>query len=211
MAFDHQEQEQIDELKDWWKRYGNHVLLAVLTVALIIAGYHGWRQYKGGQSMAAATLYEQLGDAERASDHKKVRDIAGQITAKYGTTIYGVFAAFSAARASVVSGDLADAKTQLTWVMQNAAEDEARDIARLRMAAVLLDEKNYAEALKQLDAKPVDSMAALYADLRGDILAAQGKKEEARGAYQLALDRSEASSPYRGVIQVKLDALGEAK
>ena len=206
MAFDHQEQEQIDELKDWWKRYGNHVLLAVLTVALIIAGYHGWRQYKSGQSMAAATLYEQLGDAERASDHKKVRDIAGQITAKYGTTVYGVFAALSAARASVVSGDLADAKTQLTWVMQNAGEDEARDIARLRMAAVLLDEKNYAEALKQLDAK-----AALYADLRGDILAAQGKKEEARGAYQLALDRSEASSPYRGVIQVKLDALGEAK
>jgi predicted negative regulator of RcsB-dependent stress response len=95
--------------------------------------------------------------------------------------------------------------------MQNAGEDEARDIARLRMAAVLLDEKNYADALKQLDAKPVDSMAGLYADLKGDILAAQGKKEEARGAYQLALDRSEASSPYRGVIQLKLDALGESK
>jgi predicted negative regulator of RcsB-dependent stress response len=211
MAFDHQEQEQIDEIKAWWKHYGNHVLLAVITVALIIAGYYGWRHYKGGQSMAAASLYEQLNDAERANDHKKVRDIAGRITDKYSSTVYGVFAALSAARASVESGDVAGAKAQLTWVMQNAGEDEARDIARLRMAAVLLDEKNYAEALKQLETKPVEPMTALYADLRGDILAAQGKKDDARSAYQLALDRSEAGSPNRGIIQLKLDALGESK
>jgi predicted negative regulator of RcsB-dependent stress response len=51
----------------------------------------------------------------------------------------------------------------------------------------------------------------LYADLRGDILAGQGKRAEARAAYQTALDRSEAASPYRAVVQVKLDSLGEAK
>ena len=53
-------------------------------------------------------------------------------------------------------------------------------------------------------------MAALYADLKGDILLAQGNGADARSAYQLALDRSEAGSPYRATLQLKLDSLGEA-
>ena len=211
MAFDHQEQEQIDELKAWWSRYGSHVLLAVTLVALIIAGFQGWRYYERNQAIAAAALYEQLEQAGRAGDHKKVRDIAGRIIGQYGSTPFGTFAAFSAARAALDTGDLAGARAQLAWVMSHAQEDEARDIARLRLAAVLLDGKNHAEALKHVETKPVDSLTALYADLKGDILAAQGKKEEARGAYQLALDRSEAGSAYRGIVQLKMDALGEPK
>ena len=75
---------------------------------------------------------------------------------------------------------------------------------------MLLDEKNYGEALKLVDAKPEDTMAGLYADLKGDILLAQGNNAGARDAYQLALDRSEAGSPYRATLQLKLDSLGEA-
>ena len=96
-------------------------------------------------------------------------------------------------------------------MISGAREDEIRDVARLRLAGVLLDEKNYAEALKQLEAKPAESMAGLFADMKGDILAAEGKKAEARIAYQLALDRSEAGSAYRPIVQLKLDALGDAK
>jgi len=211
MSYDHQEQEQLDELKAWWKQHGNLVLLAVALVVLVIAGLQGWRHYQRSQALAAATLYAQLEEADRAGDHKKLRDIAGQITSRYASTAYGTFAALSAARASFGAGDLAGAKSQLLWVMGNASEDEVRDIARLRLAGVLLDEKAYAEALKQLEAKPLESMAGLYADLKGDVLAAQGKKADARNAYQLALDRSEAGSPYRSVVQLKLDGLGDAR
>jgi len=211
MAFDHQEQEQIDELKAWWKQHGNLVLLGFTLVALVIAGFQGWRHYQRSQTLAAATLYEQLEQAERAGEHKKVRDIADRIENQYGATPYGTFAALSAARASFDSGDLAGAKSQLQWVMSNAKEEEARDIARLRLAGVLLDEKNHAEALKLVEAKPVEPMTGLYADMKGDILSAQGKRGEARNAYQLALDRSEAGSAYRAAIQLKLDALGDAR
>lgn len=210
MAYDHQEQEQLDELKAWWKHYGNLVLLGLALLAAVVAGYQGWRYYQRGQALAAATLYQQLEQADRAGDRKKVRDIAGQIVSAHGSSPYGAFAALSAARASFETGDLAGAKTQLTWVMGNAKDDEVRDIARLRLAGVLLDEKNYAEALKQLEAKPAEPMAAMYSDMKGDILAAQDKRIEARDAYQLALDRSEAASPYRSIVQLKLDALGEA-
>jgi len=211
MAYDHQEQEQLDELKSWWKENGNYVLMAFAMAALVIAGIQGWRYYQRGQVVEAATLYEQLELADRAGDHKKVRDIASQITSSYASTPYGTFAALSAARASFDTGDLAGAKSQLLSVIGSAREDEIRDVARLRLAGVLLDEKNYAEALKQLEAKAVESMAGLYADMRGDILAAEGKKAEARNAYQLALDRSEAGSAYRPIVQLKLDALGDAK
>jgi predicted negative regulator of RcsB-dependent stress response len=210
MAYDLEEQEKLDELKSWWNEYGTLVLAAVAAGSLTIAAFQGWRYYQHSQAIGAVTLYGQLDQAERAGDNKKVRDIAGQITGQYGNTVYAAFAALGSARASFESGDLAGAKSQLQWVMDNAKESEIRDIARLRLAGVLLDEKNHAEALKLVDAKPVDSLVGLYADLKGDILLAQGKKAEARSAYQLALDKSEAGSSYRSIIQMKLDALGEA-
>lgn len=211
MVYDHQEQEQLDELKSWWKEHGNSVLLGFAMAALVIAGVQAWRYHQRGQIVAAATLYEQLDLADRAGDRKKVRDIADQITSGYASTSFGTYAALAAARASFDVGDLADARSRLLWVLGHAKEDEVRDMARLRLAAVFLDEKNYAEAMKQLEANPVEPMAGLYADMKGDIFSAQGKKAEARSAYQLALDRSDAGSLYRPVIQIKLDALGDAK
>lgn len=211
MAYDLQEQEQLDELKAWWKDYGRLVLLGVALGAIVVAGFQGWRYYRQSQSLAAAALYEQLEQAERAGDRKKLRDIAGGVVAKYASTPYASFAALSAARASFDEGNLPDAKARLAWVVENARREELRDIARLRLAGVLLDEKGYEEALKLLETKPAESMTALYADLRGDILLAQGKHAEARNAYQLALDRTEAGSAYRATVQLKLDSLGEPK
>lgn len=211
MAYDLEEQEKIEELKSWWKEYGNLVIFAALGCALAVAAYQGWRHYRHTQGVAAAMLYEQLDQAERAGDRDKVRDLATQIVGNYGATAHGVFAALSAARASFESGDLADAKSRLTWVVENAREDAIKDVARLRLAGVLLDEKNHAEALKLMESKPAESMTGLYADLRGDILLAQGNRAEARNAYQLALDKSERGSAYRATIQLKLDSLGDVK
>jgi predicted negative regulator of RcsB-dependent stress response len=211
MAFDLEEQEQIEALKAWWKEHGTLVALAIMVCALSFAAYQGWRYYKRGQAAAAVTLYEQLDQAQRAGELKKVRDIATRITEEYSSTAYGPLAALSAAQASFKSGDLPGAKAQLQWVMDKTKQAELRDIARLRLAGVLLDEKKPDEALKLLEAKPVDSMTALYADRHGDILLTQGKRAEARSAYQLALDRTEAGSQYRGVLEAKLDSLGDAK
>lgn len=211
MAYNLQEQEQLEELKAWWKDYGRLVILGVTLAALVIAGFQGWRYYRHSQSLAAVALYEQLEQAERAGDRKKVSAIATEIAARYAATPYAAFAALSAARMSFEGRDLPEAKARLTWVMEHARLDELRDIARLRLAGVLLDEKNFEQALKLLEARPGESMAGLYADLRGDILLAQGKSTDARDAYQLALDRSEAGSPYRATVQLKLDALGEPK
>lgn len=211
MAYDLEEQEQLEAIKDWWKQFGNMVVLAVVACALTVTTFYGWRYYRHQQSLAAVTLYEQLESAQRANELKRVRDIAAQITGQYGSTAYAGMAALAAARASFTAGDLAAAKTQLQWVIDHAKEDEMRDVARLRLAGILLDEKNYAEALKLAEAKPVEPFSVLYADMKGDILVAQGKVAEARAAYQQALAKSDANQPYHQILQLKLDALGDAK
>ncbi len=211
MAYDLEEQEQIAVIKDWWRKYGNLVVLALVVASLTVSVLYGWRYYRNERSLAAVTLYQQMGQAERANDAKRVRDIAAQIVDKYASTPYAGMAALAGARASFGTGDLAAAKNQLQWVVDHARDDEMRDVARLRLAGVLLDEKNYPEALKLAEAKPVESFAALYADMKGDILVAQGKPAAARSAYQLALNKSEPQSQYRALVQLKLDALGDAK
>ena len=211
MAYDLEEQEQMEAFKAWWGQYGNLVVAAVVACALSATAFYGWRYYRNQQELAAATLYEQLGQAERQKDAKRVRGISAQIVDKYAATPYAGMASLAAARASFVASDLAAAKTELQWVVDHAREDEMRDVARLRLAGVLLDEKKYDEALKLTEIKPAESFAGLYADMKGDILAAQGKVAEARSAYQQALDKSDAKSPYRQFVQLKLDALGDAK
>lgn len=211
MAYDLEEQEQLEAFKAWWARSGKLIIVALVACALTVAALYGWRYYRDQQALAAATLYEQLGQAERVKDTKKVRGISAQIVEKYAATSYAGMAALAAARASFATGDLAAAKTELQWVIDHAKEDEMRDVARMRLAGVLLDEKNYAEALKLMEVKPVEPFGGLYADMKGDILVAQGKVAEARNAYQQALDKIDAKSPYRQFVQLKLDALGDAK
>ncbi len=211
MAYDLEEQEQLETLKAWWQQYGNLVILTATACLVTIAAFQGWRYYRYEQALAAVTLYEQLVQAERAKQPKKVRDIAAQIADKYAATPYATLAALVAARAGFETGDLAATKAHLQWVIDKAQEEEVRDVARLRLAGVLLDEKKYAEALELVQAKHGDAFSGLYADLKGDILAAQGRLAEARSAYQLAFDKSDTQSPYRMMIQAKLDALGDAK
>lgn len=210
-VYDLEEQEQLDEMKDWWKQNRKFVLLVVVVMAVTAGGIQGWRYYQNKQGLEAGELYAQLQGAAGSGNQKKVQDIAAMLAEKYPRTGYAAFAALAGAKAAFDSGDAAAARTRLQWVIDNGRADETREIARLRLAAVLLDEKKYDEALKLLETPHADTLSALYADLKGDVLVVQGKTQEARGAYQLALDKSDAKSSYRALIQIKLDALGAAK
>lgn len=206
-TYDLEEQEQIDIIKTWWKRNGNTVLLAVAVFALTVAGVQGWRQYQNSQTAKASVMYEVLQGVSKSADAKKTREAAGQIMEQYPGTAYAPRAALIAAKTNYDFGDAQSAKAQLQWAAEHAKEDVVRDMARLRLAGILLDEKNYVEALKQVDMQPNPAFIALFADMKGDVLAAQGNAAEARSAYQTALDKIGAKSPYRQLIQMKQDGL----
>jgi predicted negative regulator of RcsB-dependent stress response len=130
---------------------------------------------------------------------------------KYSGTAYAPRAQLLAVQANMQARDFARAKAQLQWVIDKASETGLQDTARLKLASLLLDETDYAGAMKLLDAAHPDAFVGLYADLKGDVLHAQGKTEEARAAYKQAFDKTDQRSVYRNLIQLKLDALGGAK
>jgi predicted negative regulator of RcsB-dependent stress response len=177
----------------------------------VMGGWRGWHYYQHKQSYGAATLYQQFIEQLASNDTKRINDAATAVTDKFGSTAYAALAELLAARVNEQANDPARAKTQLQWVIDNAREDTLKDVARLRLAAVLLDEKKYADALTLLEAKHPDSFDGLFADMKGDVFSAQGKIDEARSAYKLAYEKIDAQSIYRSLIQMKLDALGSAK
>ena len=208
--YDLEEQEQIDSIKTWWKMYGNLVTGLVMAASLAVVGWQGWNWYQGGQSAKAAAIYGVLEQAAAAGDAQKVKAAAGELAEKFGRTAYASLGAMVAAKQSFDAGDLKTAKTQLIWVAENG-KNEVRDLARLRLAAVQLDEQAYDEALKQLEAAHAAAFDARFLELKGDVLTAQGKKAEARTAYKSALEKmADKPSASRELLQQKLDSLGEA-
>ncbi|BBI99834.1 hypothetical protein FGKAn22_15270 [Ferrigenium kumadai] len=210
-ALDLQEQEQLDTIKAWWKDNGNKVLGAVLIVVVAMGGWRGWQYYQNKQAAEAATLYAEFVKQMESNDAKRINDAAAAVMDKYASTAYASRAALLAAQVNENTKDVARAKTQLQWTLDHAGEATQKDVARLRLAAILLDEKAYDAAMKLLNAVHPDSFNGLYADLKGDVLSAQGKTDEARTAYKLAYEKTDAKSMYRNLIQMKLDALGAAK
>jgi predicted negative regulator of RcsB-dependent stress response len=209
MAYDLQEQEQIDELKAFWKRYGNF-LLTVLTVALFaIAAYRGWGWYEGRQAAAASAVYDELRVAAAAKDTARVTQVAGTLFEQYGRTVYAQMGALLAARVHAEAGDAKAAKAPLEWAA-GKGDGEYAHLARIRLAGLLLDEKAYDEGLKLLPMDKAGEFAGAYADRRGDLLLAQGKAEEARAAWRQSLEKLPQRSPLRPLVEIKLDALGGA-
>jgi predicted negative regulator of RcsB-dependent stress response len=212
---DLEEQEQIDSLKTWWKMYGNLVTGVVVAASIAVIAWQGWNWYQRNQTAQAAAIYGVLEQAAALRDGQKVKSAAGELTEKFGGTSYAWLGALVAAKQSFDSGDLKTARAQLTWAADNA-KDEVKDLARLRLAAVLLDEKAYDEALKQLESPHAAAFDARFLELKGDVLTAQGKLPEARTAYKAALDKSETTTAARGggggreLLRQKLDSLGEA-
>jgi predicted negative regulator of RcsB-dependent stress response len=210
MAYDLEEQDQIDALKAFWNKYGNFLLTVVTIVLLAVAGWRGWNWYEQRQAVEASVVYEQLRDAVEKRDVARVREVSGTLFADYSRTTYGQMGALMAARAYVEAGELKAARAPLQWAIDRAPDPEYRHLARIRLAGILLDEKALDEGLKLVAVENAGAFAGRYADIRGDLLLAQGRRDDARAAYRLALDRLEPGSPLRPLVQLKLDALGGA-
>ncbi len=209
-VYDLEEQERLYELKAWWSRWGSSTLTFIIVVLAVFIGVQGWRWWTAKQTDEAATLFSALSQAARESDLPKAKDATAQLVAKFPGTGYAPRAALVLAKMQFDAKDAAAAKAQLQWVIDRADETELKEIARYRMAVLLLDDKQYDETLRLLDAKHGEPFAAVYADLRGDALALVGRPAEARAAYQIALAKFDAKSPYRNYVQVKMDALPAA-
>lgn len=205
------EDEQLERLKAWWGQYGTYVIYGIVLGILVIVGTNYWRHYRHAQADTASSLYQamtqdyQTGkrDAAQAAGAKLMSDLSG--------TPYAGKAALLLAKMSVERKDPASAKAQLTWAMDNAKETPVRQVARLRLGRLLLDEGQTDPALALIDAGDAGGFTGQYDELRGDILVKKGRAAQAREAYQRALAALSPNSAYARVLSMKLDDLGRAQ
>lgn len=207
MAYDLEEQEQIATFKAFWSKYGNLITWVLIIALGSFAAYNFWNQHVRKSSVEASSLYDTLTDAVTANDNAKAQRIAADIQDKYKRTAYAQMSALAAAKAAFEANDLKTAKTQLQWVVDNG-NDEYQSVAKLRLAGVLLDEKNYDGAMKLLNEKFLPQFAAEVQDRKGDVLVAQNKIADARNAYVAALAAMGPKHPGSQLVRIKLEAIG---
>jgi len=205
-SYDFEEQERLAELKAWWEDNRWYLLGAIAAAVLAFAGYRGWQYWSASQAEDASAMYAA---AIKAEKEQRVAGIDA-IVAKHPRSYYATEGQLVVAKDKFDAGDYAGAQKRLEWVMERGVE-EHRGIARLRLAAVLLEQKKHAEALKVLDGNKDEAFVALVADLRGDIMLAQGRIDEARAAYKLASEKADPRNPVKNIADTKLNALGGAQ
>ncbi|HUQ28387.1 MAG TPA: tetratricopeptide repeat protein [Usitatibacter sp.] len=209
-SYDFEEQERLAELKAWWEDNRWFVIAAAVVGLLALAGWEGWKLYRERRAEDAAAMHRPVEAALKANDPKKLADAGKALIDKHPRSFFASESALQLAKTAFEAGNLAEARRQLQWVTDNGVE-ELRGVARLRLAAVMMEEKKYDEALKTLDANKEEAFVAPAADLRGDIMLAQGRLDEARAAYKLAIEKSDPRNPVKGIAETKLNALGGAK
>lgn len=210
MAYDLEEQEQLASIKAFWSKYGNLLTWALIVALAVYAAWSGWKTYQSRQAQQASQLYEEQQKAVQANDGTKVLRAATDIQEKFGSTAYAQMSGLVAAKQAFQANDVDGAKKQLQWVIDHGRDAEYRAIAAIRLAGILLDAKAYDDALKLLSGDFPAQFVGAVADRKADILVAQNKLDEARKAYQTALDKTDERNPARQLIQLKLDAIGGA-
>jgi len=209
-SYDFEEQERIAELKAWWEDNRWYVLGAVVLALAIFGGYRAWQWWSHQQAEEAAGMYLPVEEAAKAADAKKIEETAQALIDKHPRSFQASQAALILAKRAFDAGNLEEARKRLDWVMKDGA-DVHRGVARMRLAAVLLEQKKYDEALKVLEENKDEGFVALAADLRGDVMLAQNRLDEARSAYKLAVEKAGPRNPVKNIAETKLNALGGAQ
>lgn len=209
-SLDLQEQEQLDAVKAFWNRYGNLITWVLVLALGAFSAWYGWQAYQRDQGEKAGALFDEVDRAAAAGDADKAGRAFADLRQRYPGTAYAEQAGLLAAKAQFEKGKADDARASLAWVAENGKEAEMRTVARLRLAALQAEAKQFDEALKTLDAAKAEGFEALVADRRGDVLMLQGKKDLARNAWTVAYAAMNEKAEYRRLIEAKLTALGAA-
>lgn len=205
---DLEEQEQLDELKHFWNKYGNAITWVLIVVFGAIAAWNGWNYWQRQQAAQAAALYDEVERSAGAGDLGRLEQALADVRGKFGGTTYAQQAALLAAKVFIDKGKADAGREALTWVADKASDPGYQATAKLRLAGLMIEAKAYDDALKQLSGPFPASFEPLAADRRGDVYNLQGKKAEAKAEYTKAYQGLDGRSELRQLVEVKLNALG---
>jgi predicted negative regulator of RcsB-dependent stress response len=200
--------EQLENVKAWFSENGTWLAGGVLLGAVLLFGYRYYNGHKDDEALKAAARFTQMSAAMEKNDRSKAKGLAGELKKDFPDTPYADQADLMLARLSVDGGELANAVEPLTRVMNNSHDEDLRNIARLRLARVLIDQKKPDEAINLLATVPAGSFAARMYEVRGDARYAKNDLPGAIKEYQSALGLADSRGIERGLLELKLTDLG---
>ena len=205
---DLEEQEQLDELKHFWKQYGNSITWVLIVVMSAFAAWNGYQYWTRTQAAQAAAMYDEVERVVATGDVAMAERAFGDMKDRFARTAYAQQAGLLLAKTAVEKAKPDTAKSVLTWVSEKSTDEGFSAIAKLRLAGLLIEEKSLDAALKILETTPPPEFAALFSDRKGDVFALQGKPGDAKKAYLSAYAAFDERSDYRRLVEIKLNALG---
>lgn len=201
------EQEQIQQLKNWLKQYGPTILLGVIIALLISGGWRYWQYYQNRVLTHASAVYDQMLTLRAQNNAGESRLRAERLMTHYTKTPYAVFAAMELARDAIIKKDYVEAVAKLNWAMQHSKVNAIREIARIRIARILIAQNNPDAALAALQTIEDATFIGLIDEVRGDAYFAKNDFAAARKAYGHALDELPNAEVSRPILQMKYDNL----
>ena len=202
------EQEQLDEIKHFWKQYGNLITWALIVVIGAFAAWNGYQYWQRSQAVQASAMYEEIDRAVQSGDMARIDQSLTDMKDRFGRTTYAQQAGLLVAKAYYDKGNIDASSAALAWVASKSTDVGYQAVARLRLAGLLFEKKAYPQALQQLAGDFPKDFSALAADRRGDILMAQDKKTEAKVEDEKAYKGLDEADEYRRLVEVKLNAMG---
>lgn len=195
--------EQLEAVKRAFTEYAPWILGGVV---LGVGGWYGlqhYRSHKNEVAFRAADQFSQMTAALQMNDPKKSLQIADGLIKDFPNSPYADQAQLTVARIDVESGKSADAVAPLTQVMNNSKDTELQQIARLRLARVLIDQGKPDDAIKLLAAGTPGSFAGRYHEVHGDALYSKKDIPGAIAQYSSALGASDGGAE-AAMLQLKL-------
>lgn len=207
MDIDLSEQEQVERIKQWLKQNGFTVLCAVALGIIISFSWHRWQTNKERALAHASVRYEQLLTDLEHNNASGVNNTAEYLVKRYPQTAYACLAKLIQAKIAIDNNDLRLANTKFDWVIEHAKPTSIKQIARIRKARVLIAMNEPQAALSVLQKIDEPGFIALIEAVKGDGYAALKQIDNARSAYQTALQNLPETQSIRPLIQMKLDNL----
>jgi predicted negative regulator of RcsB-dependent stress response len=205
---DLEEQEQIEELKHFWRRYGPILTWALIVVLGAYSAWTGWQYWQRRQGVQASVLYATLEGAVASGDQTLVSRALSDMQDKFSTTTYASHASLMAAHFFLEHKASADAQKALQWTLEHSADEGLGCVAKLRLAAISMDNKDWTAAKAVLVGKCPASFEPLVQDRLGDIDVLEKKPVDALVHYRAAWHAMKDREPYRQLVEVKLASLG---
>lgn len=183
------EEEQVEAIKKWWAKYGNHLMTAILCVLLIVAAVHWYQRHDYSVKSQASAGFEQLMRHFADGDKSGVSAQANYLISHYPNTVYASGASLILAKEAVNIGQYGEAKKQLNLLLKHSNSHALRQIARLRLSRILLRDKQYKDALKVLGKVEDKAFLGAIYEVKGDVYFNRGENQKAHAQYQLALKK----------------------